>query len=110
MKVRSVFIEGMKVHMRCGVYREERELGVQADVSVRVVSGEFVDYQELYNLIKRVASGTFTYIEEFQDALLEEIINKWNPDEVIIKTIKVSVPFQHSFERAGVELRWQRER
>ena len=110
MKLRSVFIERMKVHMRCGVYRQERELGVQAEVSVKVTSTEFVDYQELYELTLEVSSGTFTYIEDFQDALLEQIINKWKPLEVIIKTVKLSIPFQHSFERAGVELRWQREK
>ncbi|MEO2065552.1 MAG: hypothetical protein ABGX17_03515 [Desulfurobacteriaceae bacterium] len=48
MKVRSVFIEKMKVHVRCGVYREERALGVQVEVSVKVTSDEFVDYQGLH--------------------------------------------------------------
>ncbi len=108
MKVRSVFIERMKVHMRCGVYKEERELGVQAEVSVKVISEDFVDYQELHSLILEASSKTFTYIEEFQDLLLEEILKRWKASEVIIKTVKVSLPFQHSFERAGVELRWER--
>ncbi len=109
MRVRSVFIEKMKVHVKCGVYREERELGVQAEVSVKVTSDEFVDYQELHSLILRVSAQTFTYIEDFQDKLLDEIKNKWNPKKVIIKVAKVSIPFQHSFERAGVELIWKRE-
>ena len=110
MKERAVFIEGVRLYLKCGVYSEERELGVQTRVSVRVVSDGFVDYQELYNLLLEVSKGIYTYLEDFQDALLEEIINKWNPKEVIIKTIKLTVPFQHSFEGAGVELRWVRGR
>ena len=110
MKERAVFIEGVRLYLKCGVYKEERDLGVQTQVSVRVVSEGFVDYQELYNLLLKAAEGVYTYLEDFQDSLLEEIINKWNPKEVIIKTIKLTVPFQHSFEGAGVELRWAREK
>jgi len=108
MKRRAVFIEGAKLHVKCGVYREERELGAQLELSVKVFSEEFIDYQELYRVIEEVARGVYTYIEEFQDRLLEEIINKWKAETIIIKTVKLSVPFQHSFERAGVELTWQR--
>jgi len=79
VKERAVFIEGVRLHLKCGVYREERELGVQTQVSVRVVSERFVDYQELYDLLLKVSEGVYTYLEDFQDALLEEIINKWNP-------------------------------
>ncbi len=104
----SVFIEKAKVHLKCGVYKEERELGVQVEVSVRVKSDEFVDYQELYNLILKASSFTYTYLEDFMKSLNRLIIDKFNPKEIIIVACKLSVPFQHSFERVGVELRWKR--
>jgi dihydroneopterin aldolase len=109
VKERSVFIEGLKLHLKCGVYEEEKTLGVQTRVSVRVVSEGFVDYQELYNLIREVSRQVYTYIEDFQDALLERVIERWRPGKVFIRVEKLSVPFQHSFEGAGVELYWEAE-
>jgi|OM-RGC.v1.029348028 dihydroneopterin aldolase len=105
---RSVFIEGMRLHLKCGTYPEERSLGVQVKLSVKL-TGEFVDYQELHNLILRLSRNTYTYLEEFQEALLKEVLNRWNIDSAIIETVKLSVPFQHNFERVGVELRWRRK-
>jgi dihydroneopterin aldolase len=110
VKERSVFLKGVKLFAKCGVYREERELGVQLLVDLEVFSDSFVDYQELYSLLKDSATKEFTYLEDLHDWLIEQIINKWNPKEVIIKTVKHSVPFQHSFEGAGVVTRWKRGR
>jgi len=104
----SVFIERAKLHLKCGVYEEERELGVQVEVSVKVNSESFVDYQELYNLILKASSSTYTYLEDFMKYLNMLIIDKFNPKEIIITACKLSVPFQHSFERVGVEMRWKR--
>jgi len=110
VKERRVFLKGVKLFAKCGVYREERELGVQLLVDLEVLSDGFVDYQELYLLLTRAGHEEFTYLEDLHDWLIEQITNKWNPKEVIIKTIKVSVPFQHSFEGAGVVTRWKRGR
>ena len=107
---RRGFIEGLKLHVKCGVYPEERKLGVEIELTVEVSSKEFVDYQELYRAFLDVSRKTFTYIEEFQDELLKTILKKWNPDFVRIKSVKLSVPFQNSFKGAGVELLWKRER
>ncbi len=105
---RKVFIEDLKLHLRCGVYPEERKLGVEIKLSVEVCSREFVDYQELYRVISEVSNKTYTYLEDFQDELLRVIVEKWDPDFVRIETIKLSVPFQNSFKGVGVELLWER--
>jgi dihydroneopterin aldolase len=105
---RSVFIEGMKLWVRCGVYEEERRLGVQLKLSVELTSSDFIDYQELHRLILEVAKGEYTYLEEFQDSLFEKFRERWNLDSVIIETVKLTVPFQHNFERVGVRLKWNR--
>ncbi len=110
MKEFSVFIERLKLYLKCGVYEEEKSLGVQVELDVKVTSSEFVDYQQLYLTVLEISKNTFTYIEEFEEKLLEKIIDKWNPESVIIRVVKLSIPFQHSFERAGVELRWKREK
>ncbi len=107
---RKVFIEGLKLHLKCGVYPEERKLGVEVEMTVEVSSEEFVDYQKLYETVLKASEKTFTYIEEFQDDLLNNIIKRWNPDFVRIKSVKLSVPFQNSFKGAGVELIWKREK
>ncbi len=107
---RTVFIEGLKLHVKCGVYPEERKLGVEIELDVEVSSEEFVDYQELYRTVLEVSEETYTYIEEFQDNLLNNILKKWNPDFVRIKSVKLSMPFQNSFKGAGVELIWEREK
>ena len=107
---RTVFIEDLKLHLKCGVYPEERKLGVEIELTVEVSSQEFVDYQKLYETVLESSERTFTYIEEFQDELLNNIIKRWNPDFVRIKSVKLSVPFQNSFKGAGVELIWKRER
>ncbi|WP_163328176.1 dihydroneopterin aldolase [Desulfurobacterium thermolithotrophum] len=106
---RSVFIEGMKLHVKCGVFEEERKLGVQVLIDVKVESTEFVDYQELYELIFKTASERqFTYLEDLGEILLNKIHKRWNPESMEIKMTKLSVPFQHSFSRAGVNLIWKR--
>lgn len=107
---RTVFIEGLKLYLKCGLYPEERKLGVEIELTVEVTSKEFVDYQELYRAVLDVSKKTFTYIEEFQDELLKTILEKWNSDFVRIKSVKLSVPFQNSFKGAGVELLWKREK
>ncbi len=100
----------MRLHLKCGVYEEERRLGVQVLLSLKVLSSEFVDYQELSELALKVASKNFKYLEDFQDALLKELLERWSPEEVVIETVKLSVPFQHSFDKVGVGLRWRRGR
>ena len=107
---RTVFIEGLKLHLKCGVYPEERKLGVEVELTVEITAETFVDYEELHSTLIQVSSGTFTYIEEFQDVLLNTILEKWNPESVRIKTVKLSMPFQNSFKGAGVELLWEREK
>jgi len=110
VKERTVFIEGLKLYLKCGVYKEERELGVQTRVSVKVASEGFVDYQELYNLILSTSQRAYTYLEDFQEAILKEVVERWKPNRVFIRVEKLTVPFQHSFEGAGVELVWEEER
>lgn len=107
---RTVFIEGLKLHLKCGVYPEERKLGVEVELTVEVAADTFVDYEELHSTILHLSSGTFTYLEEFQDLLLNRILERWNPESVRIKTVKLSMPFQNSFRGAGVELLWKREK
>ncbi len=105
----SVFLDGVKLLVKCGVYREERELGVQLKVSVKVTSEKFVDYQELYELLLETAcSRAFKYMEEFGQEFIGRVVENWSPESVIMKIVKVSVPFQHSFNEAGVELVWRR--
>lgn len=108
MKV-TVFIENIKAFIRCGVFEEERKLGGQYEISLYVESEEFVDYQELYSLTMELTENTYTYMEDFAKELLFRITEKWNPDSVIIRVNKLSVPFKHSFERAGIEIRWVRD-
>jgi dihydroneopterin aldolase len=107
-KVREVFLENVKLYLKCGVYPEERKIGVNVLVSVRVRSQNFVDYEELYKLVVSLRDKEFKYLEEFQDKLLSLIVEKWCPDSVRIRVLKLSVPFQNSFECAGVELSWER--
>ena len=102
----TVFIENIKAFIRCGVYKEEKKLGGQYEVSVYVESKEFIDYQELYFLVERLTEEIYTYMEDFARKLLECIVEKWNPESVVIKVVKLSVPFRHSFEKAGIEIRW----
>ena len=109
MVSRSVFVDGMRLWVRCGVYEEERRLGVQLELSVELISSDFIDYQQLHQVILEVAKGEFTYLEEFQDALLDKFRELWNLDSVIIETVKLSVPFQHNFRRVGVKLKWSRK-
>jgi len=105
----SVFLNGIRLHVRCGVYDEERSLGVQLKVSVKVTAEEFVDYQELYAAVVETASSReFRFLEEFAQELVNRIVKRWNARLVIIKIIKLNVPFQHSFEEAGVEVVWRR--
>ena len=106
-KIREVFLENAKLHLKCGVYPEERKLGVNVLVSVRVKSKNSVDYEELYKLLCSLKDEEFKYLEDFQDKLLSLIIEKWKPGSVKIKTVKLSVPFQNSFEQVGVELSWE---
>jgi dihydroneopterin aldolase len=107
---RKVFLEEIKLHIKCGVYPEERKLGVEVLVSVEVTSEIFVDYEELYKTVVEVAnSQKFTYLEEFQDKLLSNIIDNWNPNFVRIRTLKLSLPFQNSFKGGGVELVWEKK-
>jgi dihydroneopterin aldolase len=108
MLKQSVFLEGLKLHVRCGVYEEERTLGVQVEVSVKITSEKFVDYRELHDTILKVAKErVFVYLEDFAVFLLGIIRKKWEADSVIIEIAKVSVPFQHSFKRVGIELIWE---
>jgi len=110
MLKQSVFLEGLKLHLRCGVYEEERSLGVQVEVSVKVTSEKFIDYRELHDIILKIAQDrVFVYLEDFAMLLLGVIRKKWEADSVIIEVTKVSVPFQHSFKRVGIKLEWQKE-
>ena len=78
---RSVFIEGMKLYVKCGVFEEERKLGVQILMDVKVESKEFVDYQELHNLILTIVNkNQFTYLEELGESLLNKIKGKCIPN------------------------------
>jgi len=82
-------------------------MGVQVKVDVRVTSEAFVDYQKLYAVLLDIAGkSTFTYIEDFAERVIEEVRRRWKPSAVEVVVSKLSVPFQHSFESAGVKLRW----
>jgi dihydroneopterin aldolase len=48
-------------------------------------------------------------MEDFGKKLLLCIIEKMNPDSVIIKINKLSIPFKHSFDRAGIEIKWVKD-
>ncbi|GAB6076941.1 dihydroneopterin aldolase [Desulfurobacterium crinifex] len=110
MTRRSVFIEGMKLYVKCGVFEEERKLGVQILMDVKVESKEFVDYQELHNLILTIVNkNQFTYLEELGESLLNKIKGKWHPELVIIRIAKLSMPFQNSFSKAGIEIIWEKD-
>ena len=107
---RSVFIEGMKLYVKCGVFEEERRLGGQILMDVKVESKEFVDYQELHNLILTIVNkNQFTYLEELGESLLNKIKENWHPELVIIRIAKLSMPFQNSFSKAGVEIIWEKD-
>jgi len=99
----------MKLLIKCGVLEEERALGLQYKVSVKVSSSEFLDYSELHHLILEASRGEYNYIEGFLEELLSKIRERWNVNEVIIKAVKLSVPFQNSFDAIGVELEWKRK-
>jgi len=108
---RKVFLEDVKLLLKCGVYPEERKLGVEVLVSVEISSEEFVDYEKLYNEVFRVANTKeFIYLEDYQEELLDNILKNWNPNSVRIKISKLSLPFQNSLKRGGVELLWKRRK
>ena len=47
---RTVFIEGLKLHLKCGVYPEERKLGVEVELTVEITAETFVDYLSLIHI------------------------------------------------------------
>ncbi|WP_457568199.1 dihydroneopterin aldolase [Desulfurobacterium sp.] len=103
-----VFLEKCKVHLRCGVYEEERKLGVEVEINLEVESGKFVDYEKLYRMIIELSEEEFVYLEDFADRLIEKICGQFEPDVINIKIAKRSLPFHNSMESAGVKIKWER--
>ncbi len=108
MLKRRVFLRNVKLHVRCGVYAQERELGVEVLVNILVESLEFVDYQKLYYILNDVASEQFRYLEDFLEKVLEKIKKVWEIEFAILRAEKLSLPFQNSMESAGVEVEWRK--
>ncbi|SNR90511.1 dihydroneopterin aldolase [Desulfurobacterium atlanticum] len=108
MKKVTVFIRKCKLHIRCGVYEEERKLGVEVEVDIKVLSEKFVDYQELYNLLVRTSNEEFIYLEDFTETVINNINRKWNCEKIEITVSKRSLPFQNSMEAAGINVVWEK--
>lgn len=108
MKKVTVFIRKCKLHIRCGVYEEERKLGVEVDVDVKVLSEKFIDYQDLYNLLIEVSQKEFIYLEDFAETVINNINGKWSCEKIEITLSKRSLPFQNSMEAAGVNIIWEK--
>ncbi|MEO2069078.1 MAG: dihydroneopterin aldolase [Desulfurobacteriaceae bacterium] len=103
----SVFIEDLKLFVKCGVFEEERNLGLEVLIDVKVEAKDFIDYQELFGTIVDVAKGKFIYLEDFGKDIIEKIKSKWKAEKISIRISKLSVPFQNSFKRAGIEIIWE---
>jgi dihydroneopterin aldolase len=106
----SVFIEDLKLFVKCGVFEEERKLGLEVLINIRVESKDFVDYQELFNTVVETAKKEFIYLEDFGKEILEKIRLKWKAEKITLRISKLSVPFQNSFKRAGIEMVWEGEK
>ncbi|WP_456484861.1 dihydroneopterin aldolase [Desulfurobacterium sp.] len=107
-KKTKVFLEGCKVHLKCGVYEEERKLGVEAEIDLEVESEKFVDYEKLYRIVLEYAQKEFIYLEDFADSLIKEICRQFEPDMVNIKIAKRSLPFHNSMKKAGIKVSWEK--
>jgi dihydroneopterin aldolase len=103
----KVFIDEMKLHVHCGVYKDERGIGVDAKLSVEVESDEFVDYEKLYQVIKKVSKGEFEYIETLLETIAKEIFKIWKVKVLKLRLYKMSLPFENTMKSAGVEIVWE---
>ncbi|WP_457569822.1 dihydroneopterin aldolase [Desulfurobacterium sp.] len=103
-----VFLEGCKVHLKCGVYEEERKLGVEVELDLEVESKNFVDYEKLYRIVLELSQKEFIYLEDFSDELIGNLCRQFDPDVINIKLAKRSLPFHNSMKSAGIKIVWEK--
>ncbi len=108
-KTVKVFIEDMKLHINCGVYKDERSIGVDANLQAEAESKEFIDYEKLYSVIKEASKGEFEYVEDLLEKIAGEIFKKWDVNRLRLKLNKLSLPFENTAKSAGVEIVWEGE-
>ncbi|WP_456397440.1 dihydroneopterin aldolase [Desulfurobacterium sp.] len=105
----KVFLEGCKIHLKCGVYEEERKLGVEVELDLEVESRNFVDYEKLYKIVLKLSQEEFVYLEDFSDRLINELCGYFDPDVINIKLAKRSLPFYNSMRSAGIKIVWEKD-
>jgi len=103
-----IFIEKCKLHLKCGVYEEERKLGVEVEIDIKVQADEFVDYEQLYGILTETTTEKFTYLEQFSERIVEKIRKMWNTEKIEVSISKRSLPFQNSMKAAGIITIWEK--
>ena len=103
----KVFLKGVKVHVNCGVYRDERSIGVDAKMDVEVESVGFVDYEELYRTVREASRGEFEYVENLLESVAAAVMKRWKVKVIKLRLSKLSLPFENFLEAAGVEMEWK---
>lgn len=109
-----VFIDKLKVLSSIGWYKEEREMGVELLVSIKIelISSEFndelnntIDYAELARLAAAISKQPVQLIETYIHNLRESIIAKYNQYQkiksVFIRVEKTQI-FQANLQYEGV--------
>jgi 7,8-dihydroneopterin aldolase/epimerase/oxygenase len=112
----TIRIHNMSFYGYHGVDASERDLGGKFHVDVELnldlrAAGESdqiedtVDYKAVYDLVARIqSSNSFRLLEAFAHAVAEEILEKFEIEEVTVRVRKASVPLGGLIDHAEVEI------
>ena len=115
-----VELENMKFFAHHGVLKQEKKIGneyivtvrIKFDLSMALISDNLpstINYADVYDVIKKEISQPSELIEYVSGRILRAIHLTWPQiEEIYLKVSKLNPPIKGEIDRASVILNWER--
>ena len=116
--MRTIGFERMKFHAPVGVFPEEKTLGneIEIEMKIHIPNGdvndklkETIDYSEIYDVIASVMKEEMDLLETVADRVVEALSQKFTSAQKIwIKVAKLNPPLPARIGKSFIEKDWIR--
>lgn len=117
----KIVIKGIKVYGYHGVMDEEKKLGQNFIVDIKMskdltMAGttdnleKTVNYAEVYEVVKNIIKKEkYNLIERVAERIADELINRYNISKAKVRVKKPQAPIDGNFEFVGVEIKRKKQ-
>lgn len=116
MSTDKIFLSGMQFYGRHGVFPEEKAMGqkfvIDIELSLDLKKAGLTDdlahtlnYADIYATVKNITTlQNFNLIEALAEAIAQEILAAYRPEQVVVKVQKPHAPISGIFDSVGCEI------